>query len=138
VRPWAKAIKERVVTRQMPPWHLDKTVGIQQFVNDRSLTDQQIDTIVRWVDAGAPLGDPKDLPALKQWPNDEEWQLAKRFVPPEHRQIAPARLPDPLGHPHARRRGRHSGSCGVGRVSVSQGRGSEVPHALDDPRVSPR
>jgi hypothetical protein len=83
VRPWAKAIKERVVTHQMPPWHLDKTVGIQQFANDRSLTDAQIDTIVRWVDAGAPLGDPKDLPAAKQWPSDEEWQLAKRYGPPD-------------------------------------------------------
>jgi hypothetical protein len=82
-RPWAKAIKERVITRQMPPWHLDKTVGIQQFANDRSLTDQQIETIVRWVDAGAPQGDPKDLPAPKQWPSDEEWQLAKRYGPPD-------------------------------------------------------
>src|SRR5262245_6333604 len=36
-RPWAKAIKERVVSRQMPPWHIDKTVGIQHFANDRSL-----------------------------------------------------------------------------------------------------
>src|SRR5437016_6913928 len=47
-RPWAKAIKERVVSRQMPPWHIDRTVGIQQFQNDRSLTDEQIATIVRW------------------------------------------------------------------------------------------
>ena len=46
-RPWAKAIKERVITRSMPPWHMDKTVGIQHFANDRSLSDQQIDTIVR-------------------------------------------------------------------------------------------
>ena len=61
-RPWAKAIRERVVTRKMPPWHLDKTVGIQHFQNDMSLTDEQIATIVRWVDAGAPLGDPKDMP----------------------------------------------------------------------------
>ena len=56
-RPWAKAIKERVRTRQMPPWHIDKTVGIQQFKNDMSLSDDQIDTIVAWVDAGAPMGD---------------------------------------------------------------------------------
>src|ERR1700736_1951822 len=56
-RPWAKAIRERVITRQMPPWHLDKTVGIQQFQNDRSLSDEQISTIVRWVDAGSPMGD---------------------------------------------------------------------------------
>jgi len=44
VRPWAKAIRERVLTRQMPPWHIDKTVGIQKFKNDRSLSDAQIDT----------------------------------------------------------------------------------------------
>src|SRR5437762_10343548 len=53
VRPWAKAIRERVLTRQMPPWHIDKTVGIQKFKNDRSLSDAQIDTILKWVDAGA-------------------------------------------------------------------------------------
>src|SRR5580700_9399250 len=56
-RPWAKAIKQRVVTRNMPPWHLDKTVGIQQFQNDMSLSDAQIALIARWVDAGAPQGD---------------------------------------------------------------------------------
>src|SRR5579862_4038554 len=65
-RPWAKAIRERVVTRQMPPWHLDKTVGIQKFQNDISLSDAQIATIARWVDAGAPQGDPKDMPAPKE------------------------------------------------------------------------
>src|ERR1051326_6392880 len=53
-RPWAKAIRQRVITRNMPPWHLDKTVGIQHFANDRSLTDEQIATVVAWVDAGAP------------------------------------------------------------------------------------
>src|SRR5204863_482380 len=54
VRPWAKAIRERVITRQMPPWHIDKTVGIQKFKNDRSPANAQIDTIVKWVDAGVP------------------------------------------------------------------------------------
>ena len=67
-RPWAKSIRQRVITRNMPPWHLDKTVGIQEFQNDRSLSDQEVDTIVRWVDAGAPLGNPKDLPAPLEWP----------------------------------------------------------------------
>ena len=61
-RPWARSIKERVATRQMPPWHIDQSVGVQKFKNDMSLTDEQIDTIVRWVDGGAPQGDPKDLP----------------------------------------------------------------------------
>jgi hypothetical protein len=83
VRPWARSIKERVVTHQMPPWHLDKTVGIQQFQNDRSLSDQQIATIVRWVDAGSPMGDAKDMPAAKQFPNEDEWQLAKVYGQPD-------------------------------------------------------
>jgi hypothetical protein len=82
-RPWAKAIKERVVSRTMPPWHLDKTVGIQEFQNDMSLSDSQIHDIARWVDAGAPLGDPKDLPAPKVWPKDDGWQLSKQFGAPD-------------------------------------------------------
>src|SRR5262245_2185450 len=45
-RPWTRSIKARVASRDMPPWHLDKTVGIQKFINDRSLTDEQIATIV--------------------------------------------------------------------------------------------
>jgi hypothetical protein len=81
-RPWARAIRERVVARQMPPWHIDKTVGIQQFKNDRSLTDQQIDTIVRWVDAGAPIGDPKDMPPPKQFAADDVWGFAPIFGGP--------------------------------------------------------
>ena len=82
-RPWAKAIRQRVITRNMPPWHLDKTVGIQHFANDRSLTDEQIATVVAWVDAGAPQGNPKDMPPPKQWPDDGGWQLAKQFGQPE-------------------------------------------------------
>jgi hypothetical protein len=82
-RPWAKAIKQRVASRNMPPWHLDKTVGIQQFQNDISLSDEQISTIVSWVDAGAPLGDVKDMPPAKQWPTDDGWKLSKQFGPPD-------------------------------------------------------
>src|SRR3954453_3360185 len=58
-RPWARSIKTRVEARQMPPWSIDRTVGIQDFKNDRSLSDDQLATIVRWIDAGAPKGDPK-------------------------------------------------------------------------------
>ncbi len=82
-RPWAKAIKERVLTRQMPPWHIDKTVGIQHFANDISLSDEQIATIVRWVDSGAPMGDPKDMPPPKVFPDYKGWQLAKQFGEPD-------------------------------------------------------
>src|SRR5277367_4943879 len=70
-RPCAQAIKDRVALRQMPPWHIDKTVGIQHFQNDISLSDSQIATIVHWVDAGAPQGDPKDMPAPKAAPKDD-------------------------------------------------------------------
>jgi hypothetical protein len=82
-RPWAKAIRERVLTRNMPPWHLDKTVGIQHFANDISLSDNQIDTIVHWVDQGAPMGDPKDMPPAKEFPSYDGWTLAKQFGQPD-------------------------------------------------------
>jgi len=84
VRPWARAIRERVSTRQMPPWHIDKSVGIQKFKNDMSLSDEQIDTIVRWIDAGAPQGDPKDLPAPKPLLTNNEWQaVMDGYGPPD-------------------------------------------------------
>jgi hypothetical protein len=82
-RPWAKSIRQRVITRNMPPWHLDKTVGIQEFQNDRSLSDAQIATIVRWVDSGAPPGDQKDMPPPKKFPEDEGWLLAKTYGQPD-------------------------------------------------------
>jgi len=78
-RPYARAIKDRVVSRQMPPWHIDKTLGIQKFKNDRSLSDEQIGTIVRWVDAGMPKGDMKDMPAPVKWPNEQGWNFAEMF-----------------------------------------------------------
>jgi len=83
VRPWAKAIKQRVLTRQMPPWHVDPTIGIQKFANDLSLSDTQIAAIAKWVDDGAPLGNIADMPAPKQWPNDGGWKLAEKFGQPD-------------------------------------------------------
>jgi len=83
VRPWARAIKSAVSSHEMPPWHLDKTVGIQAFANDRSLTEDQIDTIVRWVDAGAPMGDAADLPAPLEWPTGEDWNFSSMFGEPD-------------------------------------------------------
>jgi hypothetical protein len=63
----------------MPPWHIDKTIGIQKFKNDRSLTDEQIDLIVRWVDGGAPKGDEKDMPPPIKWPSEQGWNFASMF-----------------------------------------------------------
>ena len=82
-RPWARAIRLRVAAHQMPPWHIDKTVGIQHFENDRSLTDDQIDTIVRWVDAGAPQGDLKDMPRPRSWPDEKTWGFAAQLGQPD-------------------------------------------------------
>src|SRR5713101_2425845 len=81
-RPWAKSIAARVGARQMPPWHIDKTVGIQKFKNDRSLNDDQIETILQWVAAGAPKGDPKDMPAPRVWADESGWQLANKYGEP--------------------------------------------------------
>ena len=78
-RPFARAIKDRVASRQMPPWHLDKTMGIQKYKNDRSMTDSEIDTVVRWVDGGAPKGDAKDMPQAIQWPAEQGWNYAEMF-----------------------------------------------------------
>jgi len=83
VRPWARAIKDRVVALDMPPWHVDRTVGIQSFKNDRSLSQEQIDTIVAWVDAGAPLGDPADMPPPAEFGDPEAWRLADQFGEPD-------------------------------------------------------
>jgi len=83
-RPWARSIKDRVSNRQMPPWHIDPSVGVQKFKNDMSLTQDQIDTIVAWVDAGAPQGDPKDLPPAPKLQTDNEWTAVKDgFGPPD-------------------------------------------------------
>jgi len=73
VRPWASAIKEKVSTRIMPPWHADRAYGA--FRNNPSLSQGEIDTIVSWVNAGAPEGNPKDTPALPKFA--EGWQIGK-------------------------------------------------------------
>jgi hypothetical protein len=84
VRPWARSIKERVASRQMPPWHIDKTVGVEKFKNDMSLSDEQIATITAWVDGGALQGNPKDLPPPKPVTTDNGWKAARDgFGPPD-------------------------------------------------------
>jgi hypothetical protein len=84
VRPWARSIKERVASRQMPPWHIERSVGVQKFKNDMSLTDEQVETIVKWVDAGAPQGDQRDLPPPRPLVTDNEWTgVRDGFGPPD-------------------------------------------------------
>lgn len=76
VRPWAKAIREKVVTRAMPPWHPDPSVG--HWVNDRRMSQKEIDTVVKWVDAGAKEGNPKDLPPMPKYSSG--WQIGEPDV----------------------------------------------------------
>jgi hypothetical protein len=76
VRPWAKSIRQRVVDRSMPPWAADPHYG--KFSNDPSLSQNEIDTIVSWVDAGAPKGDDKDLPPTPKFV--EGWTIGKPDV----------------------------------------------------------
>jgi hypothetical protein len=75
-RPWAKAMKEAVRLKKMPPWFADPHYG--RFSNDRSLSQQDIGTISAWADAGAPLGDPKDMPAPVSFV--EGWSIPKPDV----------------------------------------------------------
>jgi hypothetical protein len=75
-RPWASSMKRVVSQKIMPPWYADPGVG--HFANDRSLTGKEISTIVAWVNAGAPEGDPKDMPPAKNWV--EGWGMSKPDV----------------------------------------------------------
>ena len=88
-RPWARSIRDRVVTRKMPPWFIDKTVGVQEFKDDRSLTDAEIATIAAWVDGGARRGNPADMPppltlpaTLSRWTMEDEMGREPDLVVP--------------------------------------------------------
>jgi mono/diheme cytochrome c family protein len=73
-RPWARSIKNKVSKREMPPWYIERNIGIQKFQNDPSLSDEEIATIVAWVDEGAAQGNPADMPPPRTFENDR-WTL---------------------------------------------------------------
>jgi hypothetical protein len=75
-RPWARSIKEKVITRYMPPWHIDRTVG--EYDPDPSLSDQQIALIAKWVDSGAPKGNPADAPPPRVFPPAGTWVFGEQ------------------------------------------------------------
>ncbi len=101
VRPWARSIAKRVVARSMPPWHLDPTVGITEYVGDPSLTDAEIATVAAWVDGGAPQGDLADAPppvefqALNAWTFGEP-DLVVYNVPTKMPAQCEDRYPNPV------------------------------------------
>lgn len=76
VRPWAKSIREKVAGREMPPWHADPAYG--QWENDRRMSPREVETVLAWVDAGAPEGDPKDLPKPPKFTTG--WQIGQPDV----------------------------------------------------------
>ena len=78
-RPYAKAMKQRTALRHnrgaMPPWFIEKEIGIQRFKDDISLSDAEIDKIAKWADAAAPRGDPADLPPARVFADKDTWQI---------------------------------------------------------------
>ena len=84
VRRYASRARDLVSKRLMPPYHLDTGVGIQDIKDDWRLSDEEIETVVAWVDAGAPEGNPADLPPPIEWPNEQKWQLEDILGPPDH------------------------------------------------------
>jgi hypothetical protein len=83
VRRYSRRVRENVADRVMPPWHIDRTVGIQRFKNDRGLTDEEIGTILAWIDGGTPFGDAADLPEPPEFPDPNEFRFADDFGPPD-------------------------------------------------------
>jgi hypothetical protein len=79
VRPWARAIKQRTGIGPhagvMPPWYVEKNIGIQKFKNDPSLSADEIAMIAKWADSGAPRGNPDDMPPLRTWTETTKWSI---------------------------------------------------------------
>src|SRR5713226_3117075 len=81
VRPYARAIKTRTALRTqrgtMPPWFIEKDIGIQQYKDDPSLSEEEITTIAKWADSGAPRGNPADMPPPLDFQSGDQWKIGK-------------------------------------------------------------
>jgi mono/diheme cytochrome c family protein len=84
VRRYSRRIREQVASREMPPYHYDSQIGIQELIGDWRMSDEDVNTIVSWIDAGLAEGDPADLPDPIEYPTIGEWRLASQFGPPDH------------------------------------------------------
>ena len=98
VRPWARSIRTRVANREMPPFHVDRTIGIQKFKNDPSLLDAEINTIVKWLDAGAPQGNLADMPTARTFGDPNAWTIGQPDIVVKYpKYLVPAQAPDLYG-----------------------------------------
>jgi hypothetical protein len=84
VRPWARAIKTRTSIGPkagvMPPWYIEKNIGIQHYKDDPSLSDEEIAKIAKWADGGAPRGNPADMPAPRSFASVDTWNIGQPDV----------------------------------------------------------
>ncbi|HYL38385.1 MAG TPA: hypothetical protein VEV17_20880 [Bryobacteraceae bacterium] len=99
VRPWARAIKERTHVGPragvMPPWFVEKDIGIQKFKNDPSLTDQERAKILKWADSGAPRGNPADAPPPRNFEDSDKWSIGEPDLVLKSKEVTvPASGPD--------------------------------------------
>ena len=79
-RPWARSIRAKVEAREMPPWHVDPKVGIQEFKDDRSLSDDEIATVSAWVEAGAPRGSIVDAQPSIEFQDFGAWTIEPDII----------------------------------------------------------
>jgi len=93
-RPWARSIRAKVESREMPPWHIDPKVGIQEFKDDRSLTDDEIATISAWVEAGAPRGSIEDAQPSVEFQDFGAWTIEPDLIVQSPPHTVPAQASD--------------------------------------------
>jgi hypothetical protein len=99
VRPWARAIKLKTSLGPhagvMPPWFVEKDIGIQKFKNDPSLSDEEIAKISKWVNAGAPRGNPADMPPPLKFDDTDKWTIGEPDLVLQSKEVTvPAKGPD--------------------------------------------
>jgi mono/diheme cytochrome c family protein len=101
-RPWARALKTRTALRSqrgaMPPWFVEKSIGIQHFKNDPSLSDEEIARIAKWADSGAPRGNPADMPRPRDFASTDKWTIGEPDLVLRSPEVTvPAAAPDKWG-----------------------------------------
>src|SRR5688572_22843983 len=101
VRPWARAMKSRVMLRGkpnvMPPWHIEKDTGIQHYKDDISLSDEEIAKFAKWAETGALQGNPADMPPPVTWVDPTEWTIKPDLIVSSPSVDVAANAPDWFG-----------------------------------------